>query len=132
MRGIITIALLVISINLNAQSKEELLLLKKKTMTHITKVKTYSLSDTSGSISGSLFIFYKMFFSSQDSKSCSFTPSCSVYSVKSMKKQGIFTGLLNTFDRLTRCHGLRAIDYPIDEHTHLLIDPVRDIHHEKL
>lgn len=78
------------------------------------------------------FMFYKSFISSQDHMSCVFTPSCSEYAVQAIQKQGIFLGMLNTFDRLTRCNGLRPGDYTIDPRVRLLVDPVRNIRYEAL
>ena len=71
-----------------------------------------------------LFLVYKNFFSSQDVSKCSFTPSCSVYAIQAIKKQGPVVGLVNFFDRFTRCNGLSPHAYPIDEETQLLYDPV--------
>jgi len=71
-----------------------------------------------------LFVFYKTFISSQDGGSCTFTPSCSEYALQSIKKKGIFVGLLNSFDRLIRCNGLSPENYKYDKERHLLIDPV--------
>ncbi len=75
----------------------------------------------------SLFLFYKNFISSQDSQKCSFTPSCSSYSVESIKKQGLLVGMLDTFDRLMRCNGLSSEKYEVDNEQNLLIDPVRNV-----
>lgn len=72
-----------------------------------------------------LFLFYKKFISSQDYNSCVFEPSCSVYSIQSIKKLGIIRGYMNTFDRMSRCHGLAAEYYPVDQKTQLLYDPVK-------
>ena len=72
----------------------------------------------------SLFIFYKNFMSSQDNSSCNFHPSCSVFAIQSIQKRGTVIGLLEAFDRLTRCNGLNAEDYPIHQKTRLLHDPV--------
>lgn len=69
-----------------------------------------------------LFVGYKNFFSSQDGKSCTFTPSCSVYAIQTFKKKGIFEGLLDAVDRLTRCNGLTPENYEIDRDQNLLID----------
>lgn len=80
----------------------------------------------------SLFLFYKQVVSSQDSQSCSFSPSCSVYAVETIKKQGFFLGLLDTFDRLTRCNGLSPEQYHIDYQQKLLIDPVHNHHYHEL
>ena len=71
-----------------------------------------------------LFLFYKSFISSQDGTSCSFTPSCSEYGMEAVKKQGIILGVMNTFDRLTRCNALSPEKYTIHPTTHLLNDPV--------
>jgi uncharacterized protein len=77
-----------------------------------------------GLLFSGLFLFYKNFISSQDSQSCSFSPSCSEFGMEAVKKQGVITGILNTVDRLTRCHGFSAEKYQRDPHTHLLIDPL--------
>lgn len=71
-----------------------------------------------------LFLFYKTFISSQDGQSCSFTPSCSEFGMEAVKSQGVFIGILNTFDRLTRCNSLSPEKYTIHPHTHLLYDPL--------
>ncbi len=68
------------------------------------------------------FVGYKSFFSSQDQKSCTFTPSCSVYAIETIKKKGIFEGFLDAIDRLTRCNGLSPEDYEFDTEQRLLID----------
>lgn len=70
----------------------------------------------------SLFVGYKSFFSSQDGKKCTFSPSCSTYAIQTIKKNGIFEGFLDTFDRLTRCNGLAPENYEIDMDQKLLID----------
>ncbi len=72
------------------------------------------------------FLFYKSFISSQDNPSCVFTPSCSEYAMLSIQKKGFFLGWLNTFDRLSRCHGLVHHDhYPIDVEHNRYYDPVQ-------
>ncbi|MGM0582004.1 MAG: membrane protein insertion efficiency factor YidD [Bacteroidota bacterium] len=71
-----------------------------------------------------LFLFYKSFISSQDAQSCSFTPSCSVYALEAVKKQGVFKGMMNGFDRLSRCNSLSPEKYEVDPKTQLLIDPL--------
>ena len=71
-----------------------------------------------------LFVIYKEFFSSQDVDSCVFIPSCSVYAVESIKKNGIIYGLFDAFDRLTRCNpGPKS--FPIDPNTKKYYDPVQ-------
>ncbi len=72
-----------------------------------------------------LFVAYKAFLSSQDGGRCVFEPSCSVYGLRSIRKLGLIRGLLNTFDRLTRCHPQLGGDfYPIDPQTGRLYDPI--------
>ena len=71
-----------------------------------------------------LFLIYKEIFSSQDVDSCVFTPSCSVYAVESVKKHGIIYGIMDAFDRLTRCNPAPK-SFPIDPVTHKYYDPVQ-------
>lgn len=71
-----------------------------------------------------LFLFYKSFISSQDGQSCSFTPSCSVYALEAVKKQGVLKGMMNGFDRLSRCNALSPEKYEIHPDTKLLFDPL--------
>jgi putative membrane protein insertion efficiency factor len=73
---------------------------------------------------GALFVFYRNYISSQDGSHCSFYPSCSSYALQSIKKKGLIVGLLNTFDRLSRCNGLSEENYPLKKGTNLLYDPV--------
>lgn len=80
----------------------------------------------------SMFLFYKYFISSQDSQSCAFHQSCSVYAVETIKKQGFIFGMMDTFDRLSRCNGLSPEKYPIDPDSKRLIDAVRNYNYEKL
>jgi uncharacterized protein len=71
-----------------------------------------------------LFLFYKTFISSQDMQRCTFTPSCSEYAIQAVKQQGVIIGILNAFDRLSRCNGLSPEEYYIDEQTHKFKDPL--------
>jgi putative component of membrane protein insertase Oxa1/YidC/SpoIIIJ protein YidD len=71
-----------------------------------------------------LFYCYKNFISSQDSQRCSFTPTCSVYALKAIHKRGIFWGILDGFDRLTRCNGAGHDQYEYIQATNELIDEV--------
>lgn len=55
------------------------------------------------------FRWYKKFVSSQDvPNACGFSPSCSEYSKLAFKKLGLFSGILATFDRLSRCNGKQS------------------------
>jgi putative membrane protein insertion efficiency factor len=70
------------------------------------------------------FLLYKTVISSQDIPKCIFTPSCSEYAIEAIRKRGLFTGLLATFDRLTRCHGLvKPGHYPFDTQKNRFYDP---------
>lgn len=69
-----------------------------------------------------LFRGYKLFISSQDQRSCTFTPSCSSYAIETIKKNGILKGFLDTMDRLTRCNGLSPELYEYDPDQKLFID----------
>ena len=71
-----------------------------------------------------LYIGYKNFVSSQDVISCAFKSSCSEYGMQAVKQQGIFIGIINTFDRLQRCNGLSKEKYGFYPATHLLYDPL--------
>ena len=72
------------------------------------------------------FLVYKKTISSQDQPSCVFTPSCSEYAVQAFQKKGMFTGWLQTFDRLSRCHGLaNHSHYHFDKEKNRFYDPVQ-------
>ena len=71
------------------------------------------------------FLFYKKFLSSQDAARCNFEPSCSVYALQSIKKEGIFIGFLSSLDRLSRCSQFARGKYPKYKNTRLLHDPVK-------
>lgn len=71
------------------------------------------------------FLLYKTFISSQDVPVCTFTPSCSEYSVEAFQKRGLLIGWVNSFDRLSRCHGfVKQGHYPFDNKKYRFYDPV--------
>jgi putative membrane protein insertion efficiency factor len=74
----------------------------------------------------SMIRFYQTFISSQHigKKICVFTPSCSHFGLYSIKKYGVFYGILMTSDRIQRCHGLSGKFYSIDSSTGKFYDPV--------
>ncbi|HDS07384.1 MAG TPA: membrane protein insertion efficiency factor YidD [Bacteroides sp.] len=60
------------------------------------------------------YLGYKEFLSSQDVDACVFHPSCSNYAIEAIDKRGVLTGLLDGFDRLSRCHPfVGKDDYPV-------------------
>lgn len=71
-----------------------------------------------------LWVFYKVFISSQDGQTCSFHPSCSAYGLQSVKAYGPAKGLFNAFDRLARCNSLSPESYTFDPNLNLLLDPL--------
>lgn len=75
-------------------------------------------------IASGFFLFYKSFFSSQDGNHCVFHPSCSVYTIESVKKNGVFIGFMDGMDRLQRCNRLSPENYERYENTNLFSDPV--------
>jgi len=75
-------------------------------------------------ITTGLFVFYKDFFSSQDGNHCVFYPSCSIYAIEAIKKQGFLIGSMNAIDRLSRCNRLSPENYTFYKKTNLFYDPV--------
>lgn len=68
---------------------------------------------------------YKRLISSQDSKKCSFHPSCSTYALQSIQHKGFVRGGLAALDRLARCHPLSPEWYARHPETGLLSDPAK-------
>lgn len=130
MRIIIIIIFLAINLLSYSQTNQQLTLIQNSLgPSEQTKVDYSQIADHSNEVeffTAYMFLFYKSFVSSQDASSCSFTPSCSVYAVQAIKTQGLLLGLINFFDRFSRCNTLSPEDYNIDEESHLLIDPVRN------
>jgi len=75
----------------------------------------------------SLFLAYKSVFSSQDIDACIYTPSCSVYAIETIKKNGAIIGTFDAFDRISRCNPGRNKHRPIDKKTGKYFDPVKGI-----
>lgn len=121
MRKITVIILVLLSLKAFAQNKEDMFF--SETFLEIFSLKNKK-ENQQKSISFKLFNFYKKRISSQDSGDCNFFPSCSVYGLQSVQKLGLPKGFLNTFDRLSRCHGMNKKDYAIHFPSKLLYDPV--------
>jgi len=134
MRCIMLICLInLISINAYSQIPNELELLselrevKEKKEPSKIKDKYEAVNQNTNELQmlfSGLFIGYKKFISSQDAQNCSFTPSCSEYALQAVKQQGVLRGMLNGFDRLTRCNSLSPEKYELDPETQLLKDPL--------
>jgi putative component of membrane protein insertase Oxa1/YidC/SpoIIIJ protein YidD len=69
-----------------------------------------------------LYYFYKKCVSAYDVSTCKFSPSCSSYGMLSVRKRGVIIGIIDTFDRLTRCHANHVNQYHFDSHTGLFTD----------
>lgn len=124
------IILLFLSSNLliQAQSKDEVLKLRNVFEVHQHSESYAFARDTKNEVQtifSGLFLFYKYFVSSQDVVSCVFYPSCSVYALQTIQKNGIIVGTMATFDRLCRCNGLSPDKYDIHKESRLFYDPVQ-------
>ncbi len=121
----------VLTVNLSvakAQTKDDFLV-ASAVFDQKEQTQQYKFSDFKGknelqSAAYGLFIFYKKFISSQDLNSCVFYPSCSVYTITSIKKHGFFFGFLDGFDRLQRCNRVAHEKYKKYKNSNLLYDPV--------
>jgi len=82
-------------------------------------------------LASGFFLFYKSFISSQDGNHCVYHPSCSVYTIHSIKKNGFLIGFSDGIDRLMRCNRLSPENYERFETTNLLSDPVWDTHEKE-
>lgn len=71
------------------------------------------------------FLFYKKYVSSQDIDACVFEPSCSVYTIETIQKNGIAKGFLDGLDRLLRCHSfVNEHEYSYNIYTKRYYDPL--------
>jgi len=75
-------------------------------------------------IFSAFFVIYKELISSQDLDACVFTPSCSVYTIESIKRKGLIAGYFSAIDRLTRCNPVGNKNFPVDPSTGKYYDPV--------
>ncbi len=136
MRHIFTIILfLLISIISNSQTREDIERFKDLNIITEDKYKFEFAKKYDSDIKfliSRLFLFYKVFVSSQDASSCTFTPSCSEYAMISIQNQGSILGTINFFDRFSRCNGLSPELYSINKETHKLDDPPRNFRYETL
>ena len=132
MRGLITIIFLLISFSVFGQTAAEVD--QMMNLNSSSKAESYSYARNAKNeyelMFSSMFLFYKNFISSQDGAHCTFTPSCSVYALKAIQKQGTLVGLMNFFDRFARCNGFSSEHYEIDREHNLLIDPVKNHKYE--
>jgi len=124
---IITTILFLSCFQLNAQITEDRSFMEKlapKKQEHTWDIAFSGNDNELKMLFSGFFLFYKNFVSSQDASHCSFSPSCSVYAIASIKKKGVIIGMLDAFDRLSRCNGLSIEHYTYDKNMELLLDPV--------
>jgi putative membrane protein insertion efficiency factor len=79
-----------------------------------------------GFVGNSLLTIYQTLVSSQDSKVCNFTPSCSHFAREAVNRVGFIRGTLMASDRLLRCHPYAFGQYRFDPRLEKSIDPVDD------
>ncbi len=134
MKQIILILFLILCVSSGyGQCLDDIALLKEKYSKGTDKspnkkeLKKFSSGNEIEFITVQAFHFYKRFISSQDISSCNFTPSCSEYALQAIHAQGTIVGMLNFFDRFTRCNGINSENYDFRREKHLLDDPVRNI-----
>jgi len=133
MKHYIIISCLLCSWLANAQTENfanKFLVLTEKKEVKATYAFTAKVNNPLDFILTNLFIGYKKFVSSQDVSSCNFEPSCSVYALQAINKQGLIFGSLNFFDRFARCNPLSPEQYEPDYKRKLLLDPLRNFKNE--
>ncbi len=110
------------------QTNTEFSKFRKIKIYNVSKKNNYSYAKeqftTYQVIFSGMFLFYKNFISSQDSGSCPFEISCSVYMIKSVQSHGVVIGFLNGIDRYMRCNGYSNIKYKINKKTGKLHDSI--------
>ncbi len=85
----------------------------------LAESETAEISNKDNNVSEAAFLglglihFYRKVISPQDGQTCLFDPSCSKYSLMSIKKYGIIKGLLMTGDRLLRCNFTKYGHYTV-------------------
>jgi uncharacterized protein len=77
-----------------------------------------------GMVFSGIFYIYKRFISSQDGSHCTFYPSCSQYGLKTIRKNGFILGMVDAFDRLSRCNTLSPELYHKHPTINRFYDPV--------
>ncbi|MBI4777314.1 membrane protein insertion efficiency factor YidD [Candidatus Desantisbacteria bacterium] len=78
------------------------------------------------SIPSGAIIIYQKLISPQQGGVCNFEPSCSQFSLLSIKKYGIIKGILMTSDRLQRCHYCVSGEYDYSPESGRFYDPVKN------
>ena len=69
------------------------------------------------------YTLYKNVISPQDIMDCIYYPSCSAYTMETLKLNG-FMGILDAIDRLTRCHLFGHDSYKVHKGSNLYYNPV--------
>jgi putative component of membrane protein insertase Oxa1/YidC/SpoIIIJ protein YidD len=128
MRTVLTIFFVCLSFNCLAQKQEDIKkfqnLFAEKSEKHNWGNELKNNKNELTFIFSATFVLYKAVISSQDIDACVFTPSCSVYAIESIKREGVLVGFFSAIDRLTRCNPGRNKDLPVDLKTGKYYDPV--------
>lgn len=74
------------------------------------------------SFSAYLHSVYKKYLSALDDNRCVYSPSCSNYALKAVKKYGFISAVPMVFDRVSRCNVHAARLYPKEPETGLALD----------
>jgi len=131
----LVLILLVFNLSAFCQNKKDFEMLQGifEPETHHHEQKSYLKGNSNEFqfLASGFFLFYKSFISSQDGNHCVYSPSCSVYTMQSIKKNGLLIGFSDGMDRLMRCNRLSPENYERFENTNLLFDPVWDTHEKK-
>jgi len=128
MKTTLTVLLFCLSLKCLAQTQKDLIkfqnLFAVKSEKHNWEKELKNNTNEVTFIFSATFVLYKEVISSQDIDACVFTPSCSVYAIESIKKDGVLNGFFSAVDRLTRCNPGRNKDLPVDLKTGKYYDPV--------
>lgn len=83
---------------------------EKRPYIYKNQPKTFKNSNPVSLLYGGSLYVYQNVVSQHLSASCLYDPSCSDFSKQSVKKYGIFKGILLSLDRLNRCNRIAATD----------------------
>jgi len=102
-----------------AQNDQSDLSLLKDVNTYEKKTKTYDAAKNNSNelqlVASTLFMGYKRVISSQDGATCAFHQTCSEYALTSVKRKGLIRGVIDFFDRFTRCNTCSPYKYPVNQ-----------------
>ncbi len=110
-RLILTLSIGFLSGNLFAQTPNDKLLDEFRNHYQEDRVKDIHSSKSLNPLQW-LLNFYELVISDQIAAECDYHPSCGTFSHLALQQNGVIKGLFLTADRLTRCTGYAAFEYP--------------------